>query len=78
MFELPSPIPEPWFFTVESLILVFVFLEFVVSIAAFVLAAMSYKIATRKRGRPKKTSVERLMTRLSKQLKKSIALNEES
>lgn len=61
-----AQIPEIWFFVVESLILIFVFAEFIIG-------WLSYKALTRKKGRPKKSRTEILMIKLSKQLQKSLA-----
>ena len=74
---LPHPIPEFWFFWVEVGILLFVIAEFFVGAAALYIAILAYQHSTRKRGRPKKTKAEKLMVRLSKQLKESIALQKE-
>ena len=77
MFQLPTPIPEAWSFNVEVGILVFVILGVFIECIALWFAWMSYKIATRKRGRPKKNKVEKLMIRLSKQLRETIAISKE-
>ena len=63
-------IPEVVFLTVEIGILVFVFAELVIS-------WLSYKVLMRKKGRPRKGKVEKLMIRLSRQLRESISLNKE-
>lgn len=73
IFNLPEHIPEAWSYQVEVGILVFVFLEFLVAIATLWISILSYKIATRKKGRPRKTKTEKLMIKLSKQLQKTLS-----